>query len=55
MKVKTTPTLLVVSALFGALQASSITWFDTSDYKILQDPKQGGFSYFDAKCRGKFI
>ena len=48
-------TLMVLCTLFGTLQAFDflpLLW-DTSDYKVLQDPRVDDYDYFADKCRGE--
>ena len=54
-KVKMKNTLLVFCTLFGTLQAVKgfpLLW-DTSDYKVLQEPRGKDYDFFADKCRGK--
>ena len=55
-KVKMKNTLLVFCTLFGTLPAVEglfhLRW-DTSDYKILQEPRGKDYDFYADKCRGE--
>ena len=48
------PDILVVVTLLSTLQVvTGPHVYDTSNYIILQEPREENFTFFDAKCRGK--
>ena len=53
-KLKMTKTLVVLCTFFGTVQVViGFGVFDSSNYKVLDDPIVGNFSYHTEKCTGE--